>query len=51
MPSVQAASRHAAAPLFAPAILILIFDDPELPTVSSGCYDVSLFPQAEEEAG
>jgi hypothetical protein len=33
------------------AILILIFDDPELPTVSSGCYDVSLFPQAEEEAG
>jgi hypothetical protein len=33
-----------------PAILILIFDDPELPTVSYGCYDVSLFPQAEEEA-
>jgi hypothetical protein len=30
------------------AILILIFDDPELPTVSYGCYDVSLFPQAEE---
>ena len=32
------------------AILILIFDDPELPTLSYGCYDVSLSPQAEEEA-
>ena len=32
------------------AILILIFDGSELLAARSECYDVSLFPQAEEEA-
>ena len=31
------------------AIRILIFDGPELPAAKAACYDVSLFPQAQEE--